>query len=297
MKKIVVTGCTGIIGSAIIREALNNNYEIICIVRKNSKRIGNIPKSKRLTIVECNIGDYATLKIDTKCDSFIHLAWDETFGDQRDNVEIQEANIQYTLNAVQLAKRCGCKVFIGAGSQAEYGVKKEPLTGDMSVNPQSGYGIAKYAAGKLSRMLCMQLGVRFNWIRIVSTYGINDAPFTLISYVISELKAGKSPELTKCEQIWDYTYCDDAARAFLAVAEKGVDGKFYALGSGNARKLADYIRDIQLIINPDISIGYGKRDYYPHQPMFLAVDNSDLVNDTGWKPRIGFTDGIKGIIG
>ena len=128
------------------------------------------------------------------------------------------------------------KVFIGAGSQAEYGVQSVDLTPELPVKPESGYGIAKYATGKLSAMLCKSLGMRQNWVRNLSVYGPNDGENTLISYVIRELKAGRSPELTKCEQIWDYLYADDAGDAILAIAEKGVDGKAYPLGSGKGRK-------------------------------------------------------------
>ena len=160
----------------------------------------------------------------------------------------------------------------------------------MSVQPESGYGIAKYTAGRLSKMLCAQLGIRQNWIRILSIYGKNDGANTLISYVINELKNDRSPELTKCEQIWDYLNCDDAANAFLAVAEKGVDGKVYPLGSGKGRRLSEYIEDIRNAINPKIELGFGKKEYYPHQPMYLVADISELRKDTGWKPKIEFKD-------
>ena len=226
----------------------------------------------------------------------MHLAWLKPFGNDRDNVELQLKNVKYTLDAVRLAKRCGCTVFIGAGSQAEYGLQTVPLTPDLPVNPESGYGIAKYTAGKMSKMLCQQLGMRFNWMRILSVYGKKDNSYTLISYVINELKAGRSPELTKCEQIWDYIHCDDVARAFLAVAEKGVDGKFYPLGSGEGRKLSEYIKDIRDVINPDIELGFGKKNYYPHQPMFLVADSIELEKDVGWTPWVSFHNGIKNII-
>lgn len=296
MKHIVITGCTGLIGSAIIKQALSQQYEVTCIVRRNSSRIDNIPKSGCVNIIECNIDEYGRLDTQIKADIFIHLAWDKTFGMGRDDVSSQLANIHYTIDAVQLASRIGCTVFIGAGSQAEYGIQEVKLTPELNVNPESGYGIAKYTAGKLAKLQCEQLGLRFNWLRILSIYGKNDAAHTLISYVVEELKNGRSPELTKCEQYWDYLNCEDAARAFLAVAEKGVDGKFYPLGSGDGRKLSDYICDIQKIINPDVKIGFGKKEYYPHQPMYLVADISELSIDTGWNPNISFENGIKSII-
>lgn len=283
------------IGSAIVREALKQDYEITCIVRKNSSRINNIPKDSRVHIIDAEICEYKTLELKEKYDIFMHLAWDKTTVGGRDDVDSQLKNIEYTLDAVRLAKRCGCSVFIGAGSQAEYGVQTVPLTPELPVNPESGYGIAKYTAGKFSSLLCKQLGIRFSWMRILSVYGKNDGENTLISYCIRELKTGRSPELTKCEQIWDYMNCDDAARAFLAVAEKGIGGKFYPLGSGNGRKLSNYIEDIQRIVNSVVSIGFGKKEYYPHQPMYLVANVSELEKDTGWKAEVEFVEGIKEI--
>ena len=264
------------IGSAIVEQAVKQGYEVTCLIRRGTTRIDNIPKDKNVKLIECDIDEYSSLELEEDYDVFMHLAWLKTFGNDRDNVELQLKNVQYTIDAVNLAKRAGCTVFIGAGSQAEYGIQKVPLTSDLPVNPESGYGIAKYTAGKLSAILCKQLGIRFNWMRILSIYGLNDGKNTLISYVINELKAGRSPELTKCEQIWDYLHCDDAARAFLSVAEKGIDGETYPLGSGRGRKLSEYVTDIRNSIAPDIKLTFGKKPYYPHQPMHLVASSFNI---------------------
>lgn len=293
MKKILLTGATGMIGSAIIQEALKHEYDITCLVRKDSLRIANIPKNERVHIIDSNLSDYKTLKLTGKYDIFMHLAWNKTTVGGRDDVDSQLKNIEYTIDAVKLAKRCGCSVFIGAGSQAEYGVQTVPLSPNLSVNPESGYGIAKYTAGKFAGMLCKQFGIHFNWLRILSVYGKNDGKNTLISYVIRELKDGRSPELTKCEQTWDYLNCNDAAKAFLAVAEKGVDGKTYPLGSGKGRKLSEYLEEIRSVINPSVQLSFGKKEYYPHQPMYLVADMREFEKDTGWKAEIEFEKGIK----
>lgn len=227
---------------------MTKSYDVVCIVHRGSTRLDNLPKSDNLHIVECDMHEYSSLSLDGVYDVFIHLAWQKTFGKSRDDVEDQLKNIQYTLDAIHLAKRSGCSVFIGAGSQAEYGIQSVDLTPDLSANPESGYGIAKYSAGKFAKMLCQQLGIRFIWMRILSVYGKNDGQNTLISYVIRELKSGRSPDFTECGQVWDYLYCDDAARAFLAVAENGIDGKFYPLGSGQGRELREYVEDINYMI-------------------------------------------------
>jgi nucleoside-diphosphate-sugar epimerase len=275
---------------------LELNSEILCIVKKKSNRIENIPKSNAVKIYFADMADYKDLDISGIYDVFFHLAWDKTFGDARDDVDIQVQNIQYTLDAVRLAKRLGCKKFIGAGSQSEYGPVSIPLGSDTSINPQSGYGIAKYSAGRLSRLLCTQLGMEYNWVRILSIFGPLDSPYTLIMYALGEILAGRQPELTKCEQIWDYLYCDDAARALIAIGERGKNGKAYPLGSGNPRRLSEYIESIRDIVNPEIVLQFGKKDYYPHQPMFLCADISELTADTGWKPEVMFEEGIRRMV-
>ena len=290
MKRLLITGASGMIGSAIIREALKLDFDITCLVRTNSTRVKNIPKDGRVHLVDCDISEYGTLEFDEEYDIFMHLAWDKTSVGGRDDVDCQLKNIQYTLDAVRLAKRCGCKVFIGAGSQAEYGVQSVPLTPELPVKPESGYGIAKFTAGKLAGMLCAQLGVRFNWLRILSVYGPGDGENTLISYVVRELKSGRSPELTKCEQTWDYLHCDDAARAFLAVAERGAPGKTYPLGGGKGHALSEYVKALQSRIAPNVLIKFGAKEYYPHQPMFLVADISELTADTGWRPVVEFAE-------
>jgi nucleoside-diphosphate-sugar epimerase len=147
INKIVITGATGMIGASLARCAVNEGIQILCIVRKNSEKLNNLPKSDLVKIEYCDIDQYSNLSFDTGYDVFYHLAWDKTSGSSRDDVDIQTSNIQYTLDAIRLAKRLGCKKFVGVGSQAEYGIVTEPLKPETPVNPQSGYGIAKYTAG------------------------------------------------------------------------------------------------------------------------------------------------------
>ena len=293
MKKLIVTGATGSIGVSVVKMALQRDYDVTCIVHKGSTRVDNIPKNEHVHIVECNVSDYPSLQMDGQYDVFIQLAWEKTYGALRDDVDIQTRNIQYTLDACRLAHRLGCKSFVGAGSQAEYGPKDEILTPELAVQPESGYGIAKYAAGKMSLMLCKQLGIRGNWIRIVSVYGPQDGASTLVNYTINELKAGRSPKLTKCEQQWDYLSSDDAAEGFIAVGERGKDGSIYVIGSGQRRQLSEYILDIKRALNSDVEIDFGAIDYFPHQPMFLLADITSLTKDTGWVPQMTFEEGIK----
>jgi len=74
-----------------------------------------------------------------------------------------------------------------------------------------------------------------------------------------------------------------------------VSGKTYPLGSGRCRKLSEYIESLRDIINPGVALQFGKREYYPNQPMYLCADISELTRDTGWKPEVLFEDGVRRI--
>jgi len=296
MRRIVITGATGMIGAALAKCAVDKGIEVLCIVRSESKRIINLPKSDLVRTEFCEISEYDKFAFNGRYDLFFHLAWDKTFGASRDDVNVQVANIQHTLDAIRLAQRLGCRKFIGTGSQAEYGAATVPLGAETPANPTSGYGVAKYAAGKLGSLLCSQLSMDFNWVRILSVFGPLDGAQTLIMYTINELKAGRSPELTRCEQVWDYLYCDDSAKALLCIGENGVSGKTYTLGSGCPQRLSIFLELIRDIVAPDIELRFGEKAYYPHQPMYLSADITELAHDTGWKPEVSFEVGVRSIL-
>jgi nucleoside-diphosphate-sugar epimerase len=294
--RVAITGPTGSIGSELVEELIAEGNEVIAIVRPGSCRIKNMPVSDAVKIIECDVSNYKSLLGQDRCDLFYHLAWSGTTVDSRNNPISQADNTLFSLDAVSLAKDWGAKKFIGVGSQAEYGPCNHPLTTSTPINPISAYGLAKATAYRLCGAYCKSNGLEFNWTRVLSTYGKNDANTTLIKYVIRTLMNGEVPKLTKCEQIWDYIYSRDCARALIAVGQKGMDGKAYPIGNGTARRLSDYVEDIRAIINPNSPIDYGAIDYYPDQPMILCADISELTSDTGFKPETVFRDGIKQIV-
>ena len=301
MKRAVITGCTGMLGLALIRKLLNEGYEVVAVVRPDSARSENIPEDDRITKVELALDEIDKLPsvLDlfdiNEAEMFFHFAWGGTSGASRNDMDLQNKNIEAALKAVDAAHELGCKVFLGAGSQAEYGRVPEgtKLAGSTPCNPENGYGIAKYAAGKMTRIKAQSFGMKHIWVRILSTYGEFDGVHTMVMSLIRAFSEGKRAACTKGEQMWDYLYCDDAADAFFLAATKGVDGKVYPVGSGQVRPLADYIKDIRDVTAPSLDIGFGEVDYYPGQVMYLCADLTELQNDTGFAPKTEFKVGVE----
>ena len=232
-------------------------------------------------------------KLPADYDVFYHFGWDGSFGAARMDLSTQTKNIQYSLDAVELAKKLGCKVFIGAGSQSEFGHVNGVLHPDTPCNPDNGYGVAKLAAGQMTRLKCKGYGIRHNWVRILSIYGPHDKAHTMVMSTILKMLDGQRVQFTKGDQIWDYIYNKDAARAFRMIAEQGKDGAVYCFGSGKTRRLREYIEAIRDAVDPQIELGIGELPYYPNQVMHLEADISSLTADTGFVPEYSFEDGIQ----
>lgn len=299
MKRVVVTGPTGVIGSAVIAKLIGEGCMVYAVIRSSSRRISNIPVHKNVYVVYCDITELKSVpeKIGKGCDIFYHFAWMGTDKPaNRMNMYIQTENIRYALDAVEAANKLGCNVFIGCGSQAEYGNGGGVISVGRAEKPVSGYGMAKLCAGQMTRVQCHKYGIRHIWPRIVSIYGINDAKQTLISTVISKLLAGEKPSLTKCEQVWDYLYSADAADALWAMAEKGKDKAVYVLGSGKTITLKECVEIIRKELKSNVEIGYGDIPYYEDNVMYLKADISPLMEDTGWRPLTNFDEGIRNTI-
>lgn len=298
MRKAIITGATGAIGTALIKELIEHDIEVLVFTREDSKRNENIPKHKLVKIKYCSLEEISTVENDIgyDFDVFYHLAWSGTTGSGRNDLLLQEKNVEYALDAVRCAKRFGCKKFIGIGSQAEYGRVDVPLRSDTPCHPENEYGKAKLKTGIRVKELAHDLGMEFNWVRVLSVYGPNDNANTMVSYLIETLKKKETPDLTAGEQVWDYLYSGDAAKALRLIADKGVDGKTYVLGSGEEKTLKQYIEEIRDCVSPDTELGFGRRPYAENQVMFLRAEISELNHDTGWKPETSFSDGIRSLI-
>ncbi len=295
--RAVITGATGAVGMALISELISRDIEVLVFTRAASARSGRIPEHKLVKKIDCPLDKMCELDLgEEKYDMFFHLAWEGTTGAARNDMQLQTRNIKHTMDAVDLAKRLGCKVFMGAGSQAEYGRVSGKLNSKTPAFPENGYGMAKLCAGQMSRVMCKDNGIRHIWIRILSVYGPYDGENSLITSTIRKLLNGEQTSFTAGEQVWDYMYSGDAAKAMVELAIKGRDGGVYCLGSGKTRLLREYIEIMRDKIAPNARLGLGDIPYAEGQVMYLCADTSELVADTGYVPSTEFEDGINNAI-
>lgn len=294
-KKVILTGATGVIGAAVIRQCIKRGWDVCAVIRPQSFKNKYIEETGAV-IVPCDLEEIQTLKDNVFCqkaDYFIHLGWVGTQKAAREDREVQQKNITYTVNACEVAAQIGCSVFVFAGSQAEYGMQSGCIHPDLPVKPVSEYAKAKVEAGHLTQELCKHKNMYHIYARILSVYGPCNEMDTMVMSTIVQLLNGYEPKFTAGEQMWDYLYCDDAAEALLLLAEKGIDGQIYCVGSGVKKPLRYYIEKISGIINPNIALGFGKVPYASNQIMELYADIEKLQKHTGFSPAVTFDEGIR----
>lgn len=283
------------IGTALINECIKKGIEVYAVLRASSGKKMRLPESEKLHMVDCSLEELETLpqKIMEKCDIFYHIAWGNTGENRNSSTELQSRNIAYTLAAVKAAYALGCRRFIGAGSQAEYGpMDVDKISPDSPVNPTTPYGAAKLASGQLARMLCKELGMECIWPRIFSVYGIYEKETTMVASGLRKMLAGEKTSFTPALQRWDYLFSADAGRAYYLIGEKGKDGAVYCVGSGKAAPLKHYI-EIMAELTGAEETGIGARPYPAGAVMNLCADISSLTADTGFVPEYTFREGIR----
>ena len=303
MKKVVITGATGAVGRALIKVCIEAGYKVLAVVHRTSERASELKTIDNCCVFYLDLSEYDNAidemekqEIDLNgYELFFHLAWSASFGEGRNNLELQLENVKASLAAVRFAKALGCTSFIGAGSQAEYGRVTGKLSFDTPVFPETGYGIAKLCAGQMTRLACEQVNIKHIWTRILSVYGPHDGIHSLISVAIDDMINNRETVFTPCNQIWDYIYSEDAAKAMLLAAQKGKSDSVYVIGSGEARPLKQYIQKIAEITNYKKEIGFGKKQYNDKQVMYLQANISELKK-IGFTPRLSFEEGIKKLI-
>lgn len=295
IQHVFVTGDGGFLGSHIVRALIKYGMRVAVLSRSKElpERLRRL--DGKISIIQGDLAqqeNWFKAVQDFAPEAIIHMAWQGVAGSARNDVA-QKDNIANTLSLAALANSLGVKHFIGAGTQAEYGPVNRLCNESEPTNPTTLYGQAKLEAGQKTASYCQEHKIRFVWLRIFSTYGPDDHEYWLIPYLVREMLAGRSPQITACEQLWDYLHANDAAEAFVSVLNNEKATGIFNLGSGEVHPLATIVKDIREFIDPSLPLAFGAVPYQPGQVMHLQADISKLTKATGWKPKISLAEGLR----
>ncbi len=296
MRRVLVTGATGFVGSHLCRQLVQDGFNVAVLVRPGTdcRRIADI--LPRLTVISSDLKDLRAEAPAVKAyapEIVFHLAWYGVANQFRNDPQQVPENVNGSFELLHLASESGCRLWIGLGSQAEYGVYDRIISEEMPAKPVTIYGTTKLAVCRLAQQLCSTRQMEFAWLRLFSCYGPDDNACWLIPSVISTLLRGERPALTWGTQCWDYLYVEDAAQALIQVAKSPVARGILNLASGEASQVRTIVERIQNLIDPSLPLGFGELEYRPDQIMHLQGDIRRLQESTGWSPRYALSAGLE----
>jgi UDP-glucose 4-epimerase len=297
-KRVFLTGASGFIGAHVARQLTQNGHKVAVLLRTEAPGHRLEELSSTLSFIRTHGSDIRSLESELRAwapDCMLHLGWGGVGNRHRNDCAVQLENVQYSVSLANLCAAVGAKQFIGAGSQAEYGPRNCLITEDLCPSPTTLYGAAKLSAALLTQRICDLAGVRHAWLRVFSTYGPGDDPDWMLPALIRQLLQRKRPQLTACEQTWDYLHVTDAAAAFVAAVESSVEG-ICNLASGREVQLRSVVEMVRDLVDPDAKLGIGEIPYRPDQVMRMQVCTARLSMQTGFTPSVSLQDGLRHLV-
>lgn len=299
MNRYIITGATSFIGLVLCKELVTKGNKVTAICRNGSKGIAKLPKE--VDIVHAQMSEYGSLdeKITTGADIFINLAWEGTAKAERESAEVQERNIQNTLNCVKVAKALGCSLFVESGSQAEYGYTEETISEESECHPITEYGKAKLRVRQEAAELCRTIGLKYIHLRIFSVYGETDHPTTLVMSGLDKMIAGERMEMSACTQKWNFLYSEDAAKQIRLLCEYALEKndftqEVFNIASNDTRVLKEFVLEMRDICQSKSELVFG--DPGIKVQATLDPDISKTTSATGYTSFQSFDKIIRKIV-
>lgn len=297
--KILIVGATSMIGAALTERLLNNEHQVIAVMRPQSSKRQELEKLPIIKSVFCNMEDYGTLseRINGNVDAAVLLAWNGIRGQARMNAVLQRQNeVCNTGLLLQLCK-LGCQTIMTAGSQAEYGpwYNEQAQSEEAPTRPNTEYGKSKLRFYHIAHTFCRGQSIRLIEPRIFSVYGPNDNESTLIMSLLRLMLRNEPCHMTACIQMWDYVYIDDVVTGLVKLLTEDHPGGVYNFGSGDCRPLKEYVEEMYRITGSTSMLYYGAVPY-PATGMVNIHPDISKLRSIGWTPTVTFAEGIQRII-
>ena len=318
-RSIIITGGAGFIGNHVVRLFVNKypEYRIINLDKltyagnlANLKDIEDKPNYRFVKMDICDFEGVLKLMQEEKVDGIIHLAA-ESHVDRsiKDPFTFAQTNVMGTLSLLQAAKAAWNgewegKRFYHISTDEVYGALKMDgtlFTEETKYNPHSPYSAAKASSDHFVRAFHDTFGLPTIVTNCSNNYGPYQFPEKLIPLFINNIRHRKPlPVYGKGENVRDWLYVEDHARAIDLIFHKGKVAETYNIGGFNERKNIDIIKVIiattdRLLGRPegaDLDLITYVTDRAGHDLRY-AIDSTKLQRELGWEPSLQFEEGIE----
>ncbi|MDD4864946.1 MAG: dTDP-glucose 4,6-dehydratase [Alishewanella agri] len=328
MKTILVTGGAGFIGSAVVRHICNNTTDKVVNLDKltyagNLNSVAAVANSNRYTFIQADICDAAVMAAlfeKYQPDAVMHLAAESHVDRSIDGpAAFIETNIVGTYTLLEAARNYW-KVLPEARKQAFrfHHISTDEVYGDLHgtddlftettpYSPSSPYSASKASSDHLVRAWHRTYGLPVIVTNCSNNYGPYHFPEKLIPLMILNALAGKPlPVYGKGNQIRDWLYVEDHARALYKVVTEGKVGETYNIGGHNEKQNIEVVHaicDLMDELAPMHERGYPLNTKHaslithvtdrPGHDLRYAIDANKIERELGWRPEETFETGLR----
>lgn len=299
----IVTGATGFIGSWLVKLLLLQGIRVIALGRREFSQIlaQRLEPHKLLTYVQLPQEQIAKLPDILKeqglehslgCDCvFFNFAWGGRKGLSDLDLEAQMQNVDAAVQSYEAAEKLGCRLFIQVGTMEEaFAEAYLPLDYHRTnvYNRHLIYAEAKRCARMTLKALSANFNCKLIMVNNSHVMGPLDYRDSLLTVTAKKILAGESLRFTSGEQNFDVVSIFDLVNAFKLIAECGVANAEYWIGSGQARRLREYI-EILLKLHPvETKMEFGALSYNDVRLPLSVFSPERLQQDTGFYCQISY---------
>lgn len=303
MKKVLVTGAAGFIGSHLAEQLVEEGKQVRVLVRYNSKNnfgwLEDSKYKKDIEVITGDVRDYDCVYSATKnCDTVFHLA--ALIGIPYSYVSplaYIRTNIEGTYNIMQASKELNVENILVTSTSETYGTaqyvpidEKHPLVG------QSPYSASKIGADQIALSYYLSFNSPVKLVRPFNTYGPRQSARAVIPTIITQILSGKKEiKLGHTTPTRDLTFVKDTAKGFIAIANTSAfNGEVTNIGMNEEISVGDLAVLIADIIGEKISIITDEVRVRPDKSEVerLWCNNEKILKHTAWKPQYSLKTGL-----
>ncbi len=307
MKKVLITGAGGFIGSHLVELCVARGLRVRAFTHYNSGGswgwLEQSPARSKIEVIAGDIRDFDSVFAATQgCDAVLHLA--ALIGipySYLSPLAYIKTNIEGTYNVLQSAREQSLKTIVLTSTSETYGTAQYvPINEEHPSVGQSPYAASKIAADQLGISFYRSFGLPVKIVRPFNTYGPRQSARAIIPTIISQIASGKRKiTLGNVTPTRDLTFVTDTAAGILAVAQaKGLEGQATNLGSGQEIAIGELALKIAALMKAKITIASSRERIRPSNSEVerLLCDNTRALSHTNWKPATDLSQGLKATI-
>ncbi|MEN2444581.1 GDP-mannose 4,6-dehydratase [Bacillus aerius] len=304
-KNVFVTGCTGLLGSYLVKELIDQGANVTGLVRDQVPRSNLYQGSQfeKMNVVQGALEDMQTIERalgEYEIDTVFHLAAQAIVGvANRHPVSTFESNILGTWNVLEACRRQPLiKRVIVASSDKAYGDQEQlPYDEDMPLNGKHPYDVSKSCADLISHTYYNTYGLPVCITRCGNLYGGGDLNFNrIIPQTIQLVLKGKAPEIRSDGTfIRDYFYIEDAVKAYLLLAEKmeekGLAGEAFNFSNEIQLTVLELVDKILKAMGSELKPRILNQGTHEIKHQYLSAEKARKLLD--WKPDYSIDEGLE----